>query len=51
MRAIISDRMPPVKGHYSPVIEHNGTKYLSGQIPIISLHVVWFRQGDSIMAA
>ena len=26
--------MPPVKGHYSPVIEHNGILYLSGQIPI-----------------
>lgn len=26
--------MPEVKGHYSPVVEHNGILYLSGQIPV-----------------
>ena len=34
MKIIRTDRMPPVRGHYSPVIEHNGTLYLSGQIPM-----------------
>ncbi len=33
MKAIITPRMPKVKGHYSPVIEHNGVLYLSGQVP------------------
>lgn len=33
MKIIKTDKMPPVKGHYSPVIEHNGILYLSGQIP------------------
>jgi 2-iminobutanoate/2-iminopropanoate deaminase len=34
MKIIKTEKMPPVKGHYSPVIEHNGTLYLSGQIPL-----------------
>lgn len=34
MNIISTDRMPPVKGHYSPVVEHNGILYLSGQVPI-----------------
>ncbi len=25
--------MPLVKGHYSPVVEHNGMLYISGQVP------------------
>ena len=33
MKIIKTDKMPPVKGHYSPVIEHNGILYLSGLIP------------------
>ncbi len=33
MKAIKTEKMPLVKGHYSPVIEHNGILYLSGQIP------------------
>jgi len=34
MKIISTDKMPPVKGHYSPVVEHNGILYLSGQVPI-----------------
>ena len=34
MNIISTDKMPPVKGHYSPVVEHNGILYLSGQVPI-----------------
>lgn len=34
MRIIKTEKMPAVKGHYSPVIEHGGTLYLSGQIPV-----------------
>lgn len=34
MRIIKTPRMPEVKGHYSPVVEHNGILYLSGQIPV-----------------
>ncbi len=30
---IKTEKMPLVKGHYSPVVEHNGILYLSGQIP------------------
>jgi len=33
MRIIKTEKMPAVKGHYSPVIEHNGMLYISGQIP------------------
>ncbi|MBG0859058.1 MAG: RidA family protein [Bacteroidales bacterium] len=34
MKTIHTDRMPAVKGHYSPVVEHGGLLYLSGQVPI-----------------
>jgi reactive intermediate/imine deaminase len=34
MRIIKTEKMPAVKGHYSPVIEHGGILYLSGQIPV-----------------
>jgi reactive intermediate/imine deaminase len=34
MKTILTDRMPVVKGHYSPVVEHNGLLYLSGQVPV-----------------
>ena len=33
MKTILTERMPVVKGHYSPVVEHNGLLYLSGQVP------------------
>ena len=33
MKMIKTEKMPLVKGHYSPVVEHNGILYLSGQIP------------------
>jgi len=33
MRIIKSDKIPVPKGHYSPVIEHAGILYISGQIP------------------
>jgi 2-iminobutanoate/2-iminopropanoate deaminase len=33
MRTIHTDKMPVVKGHYSPVVEHGGVVYVSGQIP------------------
>jgi len=26
--------MPAVKGHYSPVVEHGGLLYVSGQVPV-----------------
>lgn len=34
MRIIKSEKIPPAKGHYSPCIEHNGTLYISGQLPV-----------------
>jgi reactive intermediate/imine deaminase len=34
MKIILTDRMPAVKGHYSPVVEHGGLLYLSGQVPV-----------------
>jgi reactive intermediate/imine deaminase len=34
MKIIKTEKMPAVKGHYSPVIEHGGILYLSGQIPV-----------------
>lgn len=34
MKIISSIEMPKNLGHYSMCIEHNGTMYLSGQIPI-----------------
>lgn len=30
---INTEKMPAVKGHYSPVIEHNGILYIAGQVP------------------
>ena len=33
MKSIKTEKMPPVKGHYSPVIEHNGILYIAGQVP------------------
>lgn len=33
MKIITSDKIPVPKGHYSPVIEHAGIIYISGQIP------------------
>ena len=34
MKIIQSDKIPTPKGHYSPVIQHNGILYLSGQLPL-----------------
>lgn len=34
MKIIKSTGIPPVKGHYSPCIEHNGVLYISGQLPV-----------------
>ncbi len=34
MKIIKTEKIPEVKGHYSPVIEHNGILYLSGVIPL-----------------
>jgi reactive intermediate/imine deaminase len=33
MKVINSPGIPAVKGHYSPVVEHGGLLYLSGQLP------------------
>lgn len=33
MRIIQNEQIPAPKGHYSPVVEHNGTLYISGQLP------------------
>lgn len=33
MNIIKSPQIPVPKGHYSPIIEHNGTLYISGQLP------------------
>jgi 2-iminobutanoate/2-iminopropanoate deaminase len=33
MKMINTEKMPAVKGHYSPVIEHNGILYIAGQVP------------------
>lgn len=33
MKAITHPDIPTPAGHYSPVIEHNGTLYISGQLP------------------
>ncbi len=34
MKIISTEKMPKPNGHYSQVVEHNGTLYLSGQLPI-----------------
>ena len=31
---INTNKMPAAKGHYSPVVEHGGILYISGQIPV-----------------
>lgn len=33
MKIIENEHIPRPAGHYSPVVEHNGTLYISGQIP------------------
>ena len=33
MKIIQNEHIPAPKGHYSPVVEHNGTLYISGQLP------------------
>lgn len=33
MKIIQHENIPQPKGHYSPVMEHNGTLYVSGQLP------------------
>jgi len=33
MKIIKSPKIPTPAGHYSPIIEHNGTLYISGQLP------------------
>lgn len=34
MKIISSKNIPSANGHYSPCIEHNGTLYISGQLPV-----------------
>ena len=34
MKIILTDKIPAVKGHYSPVVEHGGLLYISGQVPV-----------------
>ena len=34
MRIIQDDSIPTPKGHYSPIVEHAGTLYVSGQLPV-----------------
>jgi 2-iminobutanoate/2-iminopropanoate deaminase len=34
MNIITSTKIPPANGHYSQCIEHNGTLYISGQLPV-----------------
>ena len=34
MKIISTENMPSSNGHYSQVVEHQGTLYLSGQLPI-----------------
>jgi len=34
MNIISSDQIPEPAGHYSPLIEHDGLLYMSGQLPI-----------------
>jgi 2-iminobutanoate/2-iminopropanoate deaminase len=34
MKIIQSVNIPPANGHYSACIEHNGTLYISGQLPV-----------------
>jgi 2-iminobutanoate/2-iminopropanoate deaminase len=34
MKIITSTKIPPANGHYAQCIEHNGTLYISGQLPV-----------------
>lgn len=34
MKTIPGEKIPPANGHYSQCIEHNGTLYISGQLPV-----------------
>lgn len=34
MRIIQDEAIPKPKGHYSPIVEHQGTLYVSGQLPV-----------------
>ena len=34
MRAITTPAAPPARGHYSQAVEHAGTLYVAGQLPI-----------------
>ncbi len=34
MNIITSTKIPPANGHYSQCIGHNGTLYISGQLPV-----------------
>ena len=34
MKKIFPESMPVPKGYYSPAVVHNGTVYVSGQLPI-----------------
>ncbi len=36
MKIIDDPRMPVANGHYSMCIEHNGTLYIAGQLPLLS---------------
>ncbi|NJC25216.1 RidA family protein [Neolewinella antarctica] len=33
MKIVTNKDIPTPEGHYSPIVEHNGTLYVSGQIP------------------
>ena len=33
MKIIQNEQIPTPAGHYSPIVEHGGTLYISGQIP------------------
>jgi len=33
MKLIQNEHIPTPVGHYTPVVEHNGTLYISGQLP------------------
>jgi reactive intermediate/imine deaminase len=37
MKIIKNKSIPEPKGHYSPCVEHNGTLYISGQLPRSSI--------------
>jgi 2-iminobutanoate/2-iminopropanoate deaminase len=34
MNIITSTKIPPANGHYAQCIEHNGTLFISGQLPV-----------------